>query len=94
MTDHPESEFDLADLRDRLDAIDDAIIDLAAERQNIVSAISDYKLKTSAPLRHYEREAEVIARGTARAESLGLDSNPRGGGAGAVRSSCARGSPR
>lgn len=72
MGDQPEHRVELEELRRRLDAIDDAIIDLAAERQEIVSAISAHKLRTSAPLRHYEREAEVIARGTERAETLGL----------------------
>jgi len=37
-----------------------------------VTAIGDHKLKTGAPLRHYEREREVIERGMSRAESKGL----------------------
>lgn len=72
MPDKPFTEAELAELRRRLDAIDDGIIDLAAERQAIVTAISEYKLRTAAPLRHYEREAEIIERGTARATELGL----------------------
>ncbi len=71
----PEKDIttaELAELRKRLDAIDDSIIDLAAERQAIVTAISEHKLRTSAPLRHYEREAEIIERGTVRAAELGL----------------------
>lgn len=72
MSEKTLKDSELAELRSRLDAIDDAIIDLAAERQAIVSTISDHKLKTATPLRHYEREAEVIARGRQRAEALGL----------------------
>lgn len=72
MPDKPLTDAELAELRRRLDAIDDNIIDLAAERQAIVTAISEYKLRTAAPLRHYEREAEIIERGTARADRLGL----------------------
>ena len=72
MPDKVTTTAELAELRRRLDAIDDSIIDLAAERQAVVSMISDYKLRTAAPLRHYEREAEIIERGTARAESHGL----------------------
>jgi chorismate mutase/prephenate dehydrogenase len=72
MPDKPTNDRDLSELRRRLDAIDDGIIDLAAERQAIVTAISQHKLRTAAPLRHYEREAEIIDRGTARAKSLGL----------------------
>ena len=72
MSDNPAKPADLAELRARLDAIDDSIIDLAAERQAIVTAISDHKIRSSSPLRHYAREAEIIARGTARAEELGM----------------------
>jgi chorismate mutase/prephenate dehydrogenase len=63
---------ELLQLRERLDAIDDGIIDLIAERQSIVTTIGEHKLKTGAPLRHYAREREVIDRGMARAESLGV----------------------
>ncbi len=63
---------ELLELRQRLDAIDTGIIDLIAERQAVVTTIAEHKLKTGLPLRHYEREREVIDRGMARAESLGL----------------------
>ena len=38
----------------------------------MVTTIGEHKLKTGLPLRHYEREREVIDRGVARAETLGL----------------------
>jgi len=63
---------ELLALRERLDEIDDGIVDLIAERQNIVTTIGQHKLKTGAPLRHYAREREVIDRGMERAESLGV----------------------
>jgi len=63
---------ELTRLRQRLDNIDDSIIDLIAERQNIVSTIGEHKMKTGAALRHFEREREVIDRGMQRAESLGV----------------------
>jgi chorismate mutase/prephenate dehydrogenase len=63
---------ELTRLRQRLDNIDDSIIDLIAERQNIVSTIGEHKMKTGAALRHFEREREVIDRGMERAESLGV----------------------
>jgi len=65
---------ELVSLRARLDEIDDGIIDLIAERQDIVTTIGEHKLKTGAALRHFEREREVIDRGMTRAESLGLSS--------------------
>jgi len=63
---------ELVRLRQRLDEIDDGIIDLIAERQDIVTTIGDHKLKTGVALRHFEREREVIDRGMARAETLGV----------------------
>jgi len=66
---------ELLELRNRLDEIDSGIVDLIAERQAVVTTIGEHKLKTGLPLRHYEREREVIERGVARAESLGLPSS-------------------
>jgi len=63
---------ELLELRNRLDDIDSNIVDLIAERQAVVETIGEHKLKTGLPLRHYEREREVIDRGVARAENLGL----------------------
>ncbi len=63
---------ELLELRQRLDEIDTGIVDLIAERQAVVTTIAEHKLKTGLPLRHYEREREVIERGVARAESRGL----------------------
>lgn len=68
----PLTEGELLELRQRLDAIDTGIVDLIAERQAVVTTIAEHKLKTGLPLRHYEREREVIDRGVARAESQGL----------------------
>jgi chorismate mutase/prephenate dehydrogenase len=64
---------ELLEFRQRLDEIDSGIVDLIAERQAVVTTIGEHKLKTGLPLRHYEREREVIDRGVARAESLGLE---------------------
>ena len=66
------TEGQLSDLRTRLDQIDDSIIDLIAERQSVVTTIGEYKRTTGAPLRHYEREREVIDRGMARAKQKGI----------------------
>jgi chorismate mutase/prephenate dehydrogenase len=71
-SDAPLTAGELLELRQRLDQIDTGIIDLIAERQSVVTTIAEHKLKAGLPLRHYEREREVIERGVARAESLGL----------------------
>lgn len=68
----PLTEGELLELRERLDEIDTGIVDLIAERQAVVATIGEHKLKVGSPLRHYEREREVIDRGVARAESHGL----------------------
>ena len=69
----PLTAGELLELRQRLDEIDSGIVDLIAERQAVVTTIGEHKLKKGLPLRHYEREREVIDRGVARAESLGLE---------------------
>ena len=69
----PLTAGELLEFRQRLDEIDSGIVDLIAERQAVVTTIGEHKLKTGLPLRHYEREREVIDRGVARAESLGLE---------------------
>ena len=70
--DAPLTAGELLELRQRLDEIDTGIVDLIAERQAVVTTIAEHKLKVGSPLRHYEREREVIDRGVARAESHGL----------------------
>ena len=72
-SDAPLTAGELLELRQRLDEIDTGIVDLIAERQAVVTTIAEHKLKTGLPLRHYEREREVIERGMARAKSRGLD---------------------
>jgi chorismate mutase/prephenate dehydrogenase len=62
----------LAELRQRLDDIDDEIVRLVAERQSTVAQIGELKQNTGTPLRHYKREREIIERGMARAEELGV----------------------
>ena len=71
-SDSPLTASELLEMRQRLDDIDAGIIDLIAERQAMVTTIGEHKLKTGLPLRHYEREREVIERGVSRAESRGL----------------------
>jgi chorismate mutase/prephenate dehydrogenase len=68
----PLTPAELLELRNRLDDIDSGIVDLIAERQAVVTTIAEHKLKTGLPLRHYEREREVIDRGVERAQALGL----------------------
>jgi chorismate mutase/prephenate dehydratase len=63
----------LESLRRELDALDDRLVDLIADRQDAVRRVADVKAASDAPLRDAAREAEQIARLTARAKARGLD---------------------
>ncbi len=60
-------------LREALDDVDRRILDLVAQRQNIVAEIGRSKSRDGRPLRDYEREKTVIDQAVAHAETLGLD---------------------
>jgi chorismate mutase/prephenate dehydrogenase len=60
-------------LRDRLDEVDAGLVELAAERQRIVSEIGRHKQGQGRALRDFRREREVLDRVRSRAERIGLD---------------------
>lgn len=59
-------------MRDRLDTIDARILELVAERQEIVTRIGESKHREGMALRDYRREREVIEKGMRRAAKLGM----------------------
>ena len=63
----------LETLRRELDVLDDALVDLLADRQDAVRRVAEVKASSDAPLRDAAREAELISRLTARAKARGLD---------------------
>ncbi len=63
----------LEDLRQRLSAIDAALIELIAQRQEIVSEVSAHKISTGAPTRDYAREREILERVREQATALGAE---------------------
>lgn len=63
----------LDDLRKKLSAVDRQLVDLIAERQNIVSEIGRDKQTTGKGTRDYAREKDVLDKGRVRAEELGID---------------------
>ena len=63
----------LEELRSKLTAVDEEIVELIAERQRIVGDIGRSKRSSGAGTRDYAREKDVIDMGRSRAESLGLD---------------------
>ena len=67
------SEQQLKALRDRLDQVDEGLVELAAERQRIVSEIGRVKQGHGRALRDFRRERQVIDRVRSRAERIDLD---------------------
>jgi chorismate mutase/prephenate dehydratase len=63
----------LEDLRRQLDAIDDGLVDLLADRQDAVKRVAEVKAHSDAPLRDAAREAGQLARLADRARARGLD---------------------
>ncbi len=63
----------LEELRQRLSAIDAALIELIAQRQEIVSDVSAHKISTGAPTRDYAREREILERVREQAAELGAE---------------------
>jgi len=72
-TDEPASQDGLAELRGRLDAIDDRLLGLAKERLDVVARIKAIKRSEGKHLFDRGREQEVHRRAEARAQALGLD---------------------
>ena len=63
----------LEELRKQLTDVDRRFIDLVAERQRIVGDIGRHKQSAGAATRDYAREKEVLDRGRAQAQELGVD---------------------
>lgn len=59
--------------RARIDALDDAIVDLLAERAGVVATLWAQKRAAGIPVRDPAREAEIFARVRQRAVERGLD---------------------
>lgn len=66
-------DTELEDLRSRLSAIDDQLLELVAERQALSLAIGRAKANRGRSTRDFAREKVVLDLAKARAERLGLD---------------------
>jgi chorismate mutase/prephenate dehydratase len=65
--------MDLSNLRDRIDAVDRQIIQLLAERLQIVEEVALAKLEAASPFRDREREERLLVRLREHATDAGLD---------------------
>jgi chorismate mutase/prephenate dehydratase len=64
---------DLNDVRDRLDRVDQALVEALAERQRLVHEVARRKSVGGAPLRDVRREEDVLTRVVERSRQAGLD---------------------
>ena len=62
----------LSKLRDKIDAVDQQIIDLLAERLGLVGEVGEVKTEHGLPIYVPEREAAMLAKRRAEAESKGV----------------------
>lgn len=62
----------LSELRDKIDAVDQKIIDLLAERLQLVVEVGEVKTVHGLPIYVPEREAEMLAKRRAEAEKKGV----------------------
>lgn len=67
------SSTHLTDIRHAIDAIDDAIITLLAQRQEEVKKVADVKKKHRLPVHDPKRELETVVRRKKLSKLLGLD---------------------
>ena len=63
----------LQQLREQLDGIDQSLLDLVAQRQQLVGEIGRYKRQRGRHLRDFEREAQVLALAEQRGAQLHID---------------------
>lgn len=63
----------LDELRRKLSAVDERLVDLIAERQKIVADIGRSKLSSGTGTRDYAREKDVLDMGRRQADERGLD---------------------
>lgn len=62
----------LDELRSQIDALDSELVDLLARRADVTRQVGEYKSQTGMPIYVPEREAELIAKRRAQAESVGV----------------------
>ncbi|NLF88539.1 chorismate mutase [Candidatus Bathyarchaeota archaeon] len=66
---------ELAELREKVDAIDDQILRDLVQRAKVCQAIGELKKQKGKPVQDLQREVEVFKRSRERAEMLKLDPN-------------------
>ena len=63
---------DLESLRDTIDDLDRRLVDLLAQRKQVVAEIAEWKRSHDLPVYHPAREEDLISRLRAKGEAAGL----------------------
>ncbi|MBT5015889.1 chorismate mutase [Candidatus Peregrinibacteria bacterium] len=66
-------EINLDDFREKLDQIDDQIVDLLGERFDLISQVKEYKKKHKVETYHPKREQEILERVEIKGKKMGLN---------------------
>ncbi|HET6656183.1 MAG TPA: chorismate mutase [Gammaproteobacteria bacterium] len=74
-TDRPDTPVRLEDLRELIDAVDEALLELLAERARLVDQVAVVKRGGELPMRIPAREDAIIATMRQRAEELSLSAD-------------------
>jgi chorismate mutase / prephenate dehydrogenase len=64
---------ELDELRRRIEALDERLVELLADRSEVVGEIASLKRRHNLPIHHPAREEDLISRRRAQARGLGLD---------------------
>lgn len=67
------SKDSLEQIRQRIDRLDDQIVDLLGERFELIAGIAELKKKSGGTVYQPKREEEILNRVVARGKALGLD---------------------
>ena len=71
----PAECLSMADVRSAIDALDQEVVDLLAQRAAYIERASELKLDNGWPARIPERVEEVISNARTQAEAQGLDAD-------------------
>lgn len=71
-SDHPSVPTELLECRNRIDAIDNQILELLSARKNVVSEVAEVKKRHALKVRDRVREATILDDRRSRCDELGL----------------------
>ena len=67
--------MDIKKIREKIDGVDQKILDLISERFNLLPDILKYKVDNNLPIQDKDREKEILRNKTKKALALGISPN-------------------